>query len=145
MKEVTVWDGKPRCMWCWDNDVERKEKELVICILTYEQMKELDIEEYPVCGRCCNYKHCAEIEETKRPCTMEELLKMLKKQGLPFVQKRYLNEDPADICYTLAISSMTKNTVTLENGECHGYGYLCEHYTLLDGADLWVVEEQNEE
>lgn len=72
-------------------------------------------------------------EKVKRPCTREELLGMLKKQGLPMLKCNlngidYMVEKIADgYCFV---------------NDCGNYIYqeLCENYTLLDGTELWVEE-----
>lgn len=134
MKEVTVWNNKPRMMWCWDEDESRKLKKYVVHILSEEELEEGKAK-FPVCAYGDYYQHCAEIEE-KRPCTREELLEMLKKQGLTFLWKRTVN----DTDYTVDIRSMDNTEVTMDNGECYKYEDLCKHYTLLDGTDLWIKE-----
>ena len=84
MKEVTEWDNRPRYMWCWDRNENEKRKEYVVHIISKEEMMEAHCSclTCPVMTVSCNFSHCAEIEEpTKRRCTGEEFVEMLKKQG----------------------------------------------------------------
>ena len=89
MKEVTEWKGKPRYMWCWDDNEDKKckrYKRYVVYILTEEEMKECGTN-YPVriVGGCC--KHCAEIkEETMKETrlTNYELSQLMKCFGVEF-------------------------------------------------------------
>lgn len=136
MKEVTTWNGHPRLMWVWDRDVRNKYKEYTVCILTEEELKEADTI-YPVITSRGVYTHCAEIEEPKkRPCTREELIGMLKKQGLPMLKEKNSKEN-----YTVVIRSFTETEITLGHGACYtSYENLCEQYTLIDGTELWVEE-----
>lgn len=131
MKEVTEWDGKPRWMWVWDDREYDKKKQFVVYILTKEDMK-LCGAKFPVkCGAGMGYTHCAEIEEEKRPCTGEELLEMLKKQGLPFLQRRKA------VFNLVAVACISTSSVEMSNGDYFPYDGLCQHYTLLDGTELW--------
>lgn len=139
MKEVTEWNGKPRNMWCWDFDENDKVIEYVVCILTKEQMDESTMT-YPVrtTGTNNKYLHCAEIEEEKRPCTREELLEMLKKQGLPML---YRNQ--CSVVYTILLIKDEDIVLlsALDDSLIHyDYSELCSDFTLLDGTELWVEE-----
>lgn len=87
MKEVTEWNGKPRMMWCWDDIRANRVMRFVVYIASDEECKNFGAA-YNVTALGCVYKHCAEIEEEKRPCTGEELLEMLKEQGLPCLLRR---------------------------------------------------------
>ena len=134
MKEVTEWNGKPRWMWVWDTDEECKKKDYVICILTEEEMEESEAF-YPVHAITSSYSHCAEIEEQdepkKRPCTREELIEMLKKQGLPMLKH---------LCNVVrTVISIHQETVFDDVGAL-SYLELCEQYTLLNGTELWMEE-----
>lgn len=135
MKEVTEWNGKPRWMWCWDNE-GCKEKHYVVCVLAKEQMKEVSTA-YPVCTcDAVSYKHCAEIEEEKRPCTREELIEMLKKQGVSMLIFK-------DSGFLHCVLKITRDEVTfISESGCFSYTYeqLCNRFTLLDGTKLWVEE-----
>lgn len=129
MKEVTEWNGKPRWMWVWDSDENLKGKVYVVCILTEEEMLETG-RDYPVRALDSAFKHCAEIEEpTKRPCTKEELVEMLKKQGLPMLMS-------GGVLYTI---ENIQNVVAVAYSH-FTYKDLCENFTLLDGTELWVEE-----
>lgn len=131
MKEVTEWNNKPCYMWCWDNYEERKTKDYVLYILTDKEKKEA-CADYSVVTVSSRFLHCAEIEEEpKRPCTRDELVEMLKKQGLPMLLRKgtghlytviYLDEDKVEMKYGV------------------DYAGLCEQFTLLDGSELWVKE-----
>lgn len=70
-------------------------------------------------------------EKTKRPCTREELIEMLKKQGLPMLKSSAGN-------YYYTIKSIGDNNVYIN--ENRSYESLCELYTLIDGTELWVEE-----
>lgn len=136
MKEVTEWNGKPRWMWVWDENENAKTKKYVFCFLTEEEMKECDTS-YPVRTKINCYKHCAEIEEKKRPCTREELIEMLKKQGLPMLRI------VTDGCEDVGVTSYIVESISDDNVHISGnYSYeeLCREYTLLDGTELWVEE-----
>lgn len=75
-------------------------------------------------------------EKTKRPCTREELIEMLKKQGLPMLKEKNSKGN-----YTVIIRSFTDTEITLGYGACYTqYEKLCEDYTLLDGTELWVED-----
>lgn len=65
--------------------------------------------------------------------TREELIEMLKKQGLPMLK-----------CVLTDISYMVER---IKDNSCfvfdclnYTYQQLCEHFTLLDGTELWVEE-----
>lgn len=77
------------------------------------------------------YRYFYLVEESKkRPCTREELIEMLKKQGLPLLKCNlngfdYMVEKIADgNCYVY---------------DCGNYTYqeLCDAFTLLNGTTLW--------
>lgn len=78
-------------------------------------------------------------EKVKRPCTREELLEMLKKQGLPML--RYTG---TDYIYTVICSSTNYAHVhsILDRLKTAQYTWqeLCDTFTLLDGTILWVEE-----
>lgn len=136
MKEVTEWNGKPRWMWCWDDISTERDKRYVVCILSEEEAQENNFESR-VCTYGFHYKHCAEIEEEKRPCTREELLEILKKQGLPML----LCKDNG-ITYSIIRLNNEEITVMSVLGSQLSYDYrdLCNTFTLIDGTELWVEE-----
>lgn len=72
-------------------------------------------------------------EKTKRPCTREELLEMLKKQGLPML-KSYLTGN-----YYMVVKNSDTFCYVYDCGD-YNYSELCNAYTLLDGTELWVEE-----
>lgn len=86
MKEVKEWNGKPRWMWVWDYEENKKVKDYVLCILTEEEMKESGAV-YPVRAIENNYEHCTEIEEEtmkETRLTNYELAQLLKCFGVEF-------------------------------------------------------------
>lgn len=76
-------------------------------------------------------------ESKKRPCTREELLGMLKKQGLPMLLHKEIGVT-YNIIYTtktmIAVVSVLDTVVT------YNYEDVCEQLTLLDGTSLWVYD-----
>lgn len=70
-------------------------------------------------------------EKTKRPCTRGELIKMLRKQGLPML--KHLSN------VVRTVISIHQENVFDEVGAM-SYLELCNQYTLLDGTELWVEE-----
>lgn len=147
MKEVTHEDWmknpKPRYMWVWDYEENNKHKEFVLCVLSEEERIEVATE-YPVrtiSDSSC-YFHCAELveepkEKTKRPCTREELIEMLKKQGLPML--RIVTDGCEDVGVTsFIVESISDDNVYIVGNQ--SYESLCEHYILIDGTPLWVEE-----
>lgn len=82
-----------------------------------------------------------EIKElTKRPCTREELIEMLKKQGLPMLMFKYSG-------YMYSVVKFTYNEVTFTSdagGFSYTYEELCNKYTLLDGTELWVKQHASQ-
>lgn len=83
----------------------------------------------------CVYRYFYLVEEpkekTKRPCTMEELIEILKKQGLPML--RYKDD------YVVTVTYMRDNRVHTSFYD-YSFEELCEMFTLLDGTELWVEE-----
>lgn len=77
MKEVTKWNNRPRYMWCWDEDWDRKEKLFVVGI-------ENNNVQFPVmvfeagANELLRYAHCAELESCKR-MTYKQLSRWLRK------------------------------------------------------------------
>lgn len=72
MKEVTVWDGRPRMMWVWNDDESKKKKVTVVYITEGENHKVLTTDGYTAQW----YRHCAEIgseSQKKRLMTNKEL------------------------------------------------------------------------
>lgn len=41
MKEVTEWNGKPRLMWCWDDNEDNGYEDFVVYIVTGKEKKSL--------------------------------------------------------------------------------------------------------
>lgn len=77
-------------------------------------------------------------EPTKRSCTREELIEMLKKQGLPMLLRK-----DNDTVYTFVyLQSKTLTAVSSLSQRYIHYTYeeLCAEFTLLDGTELWVKE-----
>lgn len=93
--------------------------------------------ELPFMTNGCVYRYFYLVEEpkekTKRPCTREELLEMLKKQGLPMLKS---NLDGVNYVVTVITGTLCHVY------DCGDYNYqgLCETFTLLDGTELWVEE-----
>lgn len=73
-------------------------------------------------------------EPTERPCTREELVEMLKKQGM-FLLKSH----DGGIHTVISIANESLNFVAIANDD-YDYDKLCETFTLLDGTELWVEE-----
>lgn len=98
MKEVKIWDNKPRWMWCWDGLYGTPIRKYVVYILTNEQMKECNAE-FPVkCGDGTGYCYCAEIEEETKEethLTNYELSQLLKCFG---VERYTINSDVKVAC-----------------------------------------------
>lgn len=91
-------------------------------------------------GRCAwQYFYLLEEpkEKIKRPCTMEELIEMLKVQVIPMLKTTIGN-------LHFTVESMSDNNVYVGGGN-YAYQELCEQYTLLDGTELWVEEHKDEE
>lgn len=90
----------------------------------------------------CAYSYFYLVEEpkepTKRPCTREELVEMLKKQRLPMLLDKHnnviYNFIHMDINVVNCISYIGDTLIS------YTYDELCEEYTLLDGTELWVEE-----
>ena len=82
MKELTYEDWQknptPRMMWVWDNDVEKKEKQKVVYVLnnscTYRVLSIVGAD-----FSFDTFKHCAEIEKTRR-MTHKELSRWLREK-----------------------------------------------------------------
>lgn len=82
MKELTYedWqkDPTPRMMWVWDNDVEKKDKQKVVYVLnnscTYRVLSIVGAD-----FSFDTFKHCAEIEKTRR-MTNKELARWLREK-----------------------------------------------------------------
>lgn len=81
MKELTYedWqkDPTPRMMWVWDNDVERKDKQKVVYVLNNSCYRVLSI--VGADFSFDTFKHCAEIEKTRR-MTNKELARWLREK-----------------------------------------------------------------
>ena len=73
-------------------------------------------------------------EPTKRPCTREELVEMLKKQGVLMLK----NADGK--YYTISKIDSTKVIFCDDMFFDFDYEHLCTMFTLLDGTELWVEE-----
>lgn len=137
MKELTIenWvkNPTPREMWVWDDSAEHKRKEKVVYIKNSNSVNYPVIVVNDYTNGVDAYAHCAEIEEekSKRPCTGEELLDMLKKQGLQFLKSRKA------IFNIVTVSRISTSSVEMSNGDYYPYKHLCESYTLLDGTELW--------
>lgn len=94
-----------------------------------------DINDYPFRIDSAAYRYFYLVEEpkeeTKRPCTREELVEMLKKQGLPMLKH---------------LSNVFRTVLSIHQEDVFddvgGMSYLelCNQYTLLDGTELWVEE-----
>ena len=94
MKELTYEDWQknptPRMMWIWDNKEEDKIKRKVVYFIENKDVS------YPVIALSsdgtitANYKHCAEIGNTRR-MTYRELSWWLS--GKPHREYRYKNND----------------------------------------------------
>lgn len=86
-------------------------------------------------NKTCKYHYFYLVEEpkekTRRPCTREELVEMLKKQGLSMLKTTVGN-----LYFT--IESISDNNVFM--GSNYSYKRLCNEFTLLDGTPLWVEE-----
>ena len=85
MNEVTEWNNSPREMWVWDNDIALKKRKKVVylcdvCKLTYPVVALSEgLTEDSICLSV--FKHCAEIEETKkRRMTNQELAWWLREK-----------------------------------------------------------------
>ena len=82
MKEVTYKDWQknptPRMMWVWNDDVKNKEKIKVAYVLSNDRTyRVLSIVDEDSAYR--TFKHCAEIEKTRR-MTYKELSRWLKEK-----------------------------------------------------------------
>lgn len=93
-------------------------------------------DEYPfITEKDVQYRFFYLVEEAqepkKRPCTREELVEMLKKQGLPML--RFKESGNYHIVNFLGDIFVTINCERT-------YTELCEVCTLLDGTPLWVEE-----
>lgn len=82
MKELTYEDWQknptPRMMWVWDNDVEKKEKQKVVYVLNNSGAYRV----LSIVGADFSFdtfKHCAEIEKTRR-MTNKELARWLREK-----------------------------------------------------------------
>lgn len=89
-----------------------------------------------------NWRYFYLVEEPKEPakrsCTREELIEMLKKQGLPMLLRK-----DNDTVYTFVyLQSKTLTAVSSLSQRYIHYTYeeLCAEFTLLDGTELWVEE-----
>ena len=82
MKELTYEDWQknptPRMMWVWDNDVEKKDKQKVVYVLNNSGAYRV----LSIVGADFSFdtfKHCAEIEKTRR-MTNKELARWLREK-----------------------------------------------------------------
>lgn len=82
MKELTYKDWQknptPRMMWVWDNDVEKKDKQKVVYVLNNSGAYRV----LSIVGADFSFdtfKHCAEIEKTRR-MTNKELALWLREK-----------------------------------------------------------------
>lgn len=86
----------------------------------------------------CPYRYFYLVEEPqepkKRACTKEELIEILKKQGLPMLK----NKDGK--YYTISKIDSTRVIFCDELVFDFDYENLCLMFTLLDGTELWVEE-----
>ena len=76
MKEVTYedWQKNPttRMMWVWDDDVKDKVKRKVVCVLSGAEGRKCNVitlHTFESCFRA--FKHCAEIEKSRRMTNKE--------------------------------------------------------------------------
>ena len=99
MKELTYedWqkDPTPRMMWVWDNDVEKKEKQKVVYVLnnsrTYRVLSIVGAD-----FSFDTFKHCAEIEKTRR-MTNKELARWLREK--PTRECKHCNDSYDNFVY----------------------------------------------
>lgn len=117
MNEVTKWDGKPRYMWVWDNNENKKVKAYVICILTEEEMNEGEAL-YPVRTVGTTYEHCAEIEEKSTRLTNYELSQLLKCFGVEWYPTNvYIHNDVLYECKNANKEVPTNIKIHYKQGE----------------------------
>ena len=83
MKELTYEDLQknptPRMMWIWDNEVEDKIKRKVIYFVENKDVSHPVIALSSEGITTANYKHCAEIEKSRR-MTYKELSRWLREK-----------------------------------------------------------------
>lgn len=75
-------------------------------------------------------------EKAKRPCTREELVEMLKKQGIQMLKTR---DEDIDTVISMSEYYGVTSVVTIADRD-YSYEELCEQFTLLDGTPLWMEE-----
>lgn len=112
------------------NRIRSEDEEYYLSIKKIKAIDDYSFETYN--GSLYRYFYLVE-EPKKRPCTREELIEMLKKQGVSMLK-----------CNLNGIDYMVEK---IADGNCyvydcgnHTYQELCKNYTLLDGTPLWVEE-----
>lgn len=66
MKEVKEWNNKPRKMWVWDDNDDKKREMFVIYIISDEKDCAYPVIAYDEgCNDTENFRHCAEIESSE--------------------------------------------------------------------------------